>query len=638
MGTEWGPGGELTGKGEHQLAPNSRSSDASRSEGGSSAANAFKTSGVNVGATAPPADNGAIKKKRTPKFLTKQFEILTKTSSATTPRRNVKLLGQDYIIAVPGSRAQSSVIDNPIADPDPHLEDQRPVAIAERSTDSVIPLADQHHNVEKPPIEFVIAPVDYKTDGQRREVARAEPPLDYITERSPRMSPRVAALSTRVYASMSRSHSSLGRSPSGSGRLSLSAGTPRSERSVLSIPETVISSAEQGYSRASLKTESRTTSPSSLAEWSSHSLDRRGELSIAGLSLGEGRNISGISRRTDLSIMQSPARSETQALDYSPGSPKNFSPTSTSHFASLSPQRFSLLNNFNLFPDDTDSGVEMYHETTSASPGSYSSRRSSWNLSEVWMSEFEDSDGVSHHHPRSKERGDNSRADHSPSYSALHSRSQSGSARYSPASPTRNGGEYSPNTLRKLVSKELLESSHSRMRHHGDYYDVAHKRSVDSNIANSSNPSSRRHHGKRRDDSRQGASASSKVVVVLGKYDRRKGAHGRVNLDDTPVALDSLAPEEAIAVFHDEVARMMLEDGKECGEAADVEEFLDGYMRLRSPFYVAMVDEFFRAVCVDCYKRPVEVPVDGRSVSLSSKSLRSESQLHHHFHSFNTRM
>ena len=264
------------------------------------------------------------------------------------------------------------------------------------------------------------------------------------------------------------------------------------------------------------------------------------------------------------------------------------------------------------------------------------------------MPEFEDSDGVSHHYRRSKHRGDHLRGNHSrsPGFSA-HSRSLSGSARYSPSSSMRNRGyECSPNTLRKLVSKELLESSgHGKIRHHGEYYD--HRRNVDSNFANSSNHSSRRHHGNqknRRDDGHHDGyhdnhqSASSKVVMLLGKYGRRKGAHGRIDMDDTPIALDSMTPEEAIAVFHDEVARMMLEEGQECGEAADVEEFLDGYMRLRSPFYVAMVDEFFRAVCVDCYKRPVEIPLDGRSGSLSSKSLRSDSQLHRHLDRFNTRM
>jgi hypothetical protein len=624
MGTEWGPGGELMGKGEPQLALNSRSSDASRSEGGSSAANASKPGAASGGAAPAPTDNGATqKKKRAGKFLSKQFEILTKASSGTSARghRGVNLLGQDYIIAVPGSRPAATANATPSVDPDLKSEDQNTNDIVETpSTTSIPPPADHHRDAEKPPIEFVTAPVDYKAESQRREVVRGEPPLDFITERSPRMSPRVATLSTRVYASMSRSHS-LGRSPSASERLSFSAGTPRSERSILSVPETVISSADHNYAGGSLKTESRLTSPSSLAEWSSHSLDRRGELSIAGLSLGEGRNISSISRRTDLSVGLSPARSD--ALDYRPGNPNSSSLHTL--LISFSPLHNLIKPKYKSSADDTDSGVEMYHETTSASPGSYSSRRTSCSLSEGWMPEFEDSDGASHHYRRSKQR-DHARVNLSRSPS-LHSRSQSGSA----SSSTRNRAHLSPNTLRKLVSKELLASSRGRMRHHGDYY----HRPVDSTIANSSNHSSRRHHG-----SQKHHESASNVMVLLGKYNRRKGAHGRVD-DETPIALDSMTPEDAIAVFHDEVARMLLEEGQECGEAADVEEFLDGYMRLRSPFYVAMVDEFFRAVCVDCYKRPVELPVDGRSGSLSSKSLRSDSQLHHrlrHLHSFNTRL
>lgn len=273
----------------------------------------------------------------------------------------------------------------------------------------------------------------------------------------------------------------------------------------------------------------------------------------------------------------------------------------------------------------------MYHETTSASPGSYS-RRSSCSLSEEWISEFEDSDGVSHQYRRSKHRNDH----HSRSFSySSHSRSQSGSARYSPASSTRNRGQYSPNTLRKFVSKQFFDSSSGKMRHHGDYYD--HRRNVDPNMANSSNFSSRRHGSQKRRDDAQ--AANSKVVVLLGKYGRKKGNHGAGTQSgdaDDMVALDSMTPQQATAVFHDEVARMMLEEGEECVEANDVEEFLDGYMRLRSPFYLAMVDEFFRAVCVDCYKRPVDIPLDGRSgsFSTSSKSLRSDS----HVNNFNMRM
>lgn len=568
--TEWGRAGEPSPKGDASQPPlTSRTSDASRSDAGSS-----KLGDISNGGNAPPEI--VTKKKKTPKFLMKQFGKITKGSSsaATTPRTNhLKLLGQDYVLAVPGSalphRGPASASETASVDP----LDDRSVNEAASVSESA---NHQHRNISKPPIEFVTAPVDYKTENVREE----EAPLDFITEESPRVMSRVARGS-------SRSHSSVARSNSGSERLSY---TPRSERSVLSVPETVISSnAEQVYSRGSVKSRSRASSASSLVEWSGGSLDRHGELSIAALSLGEGRNIGGLSRRTDVTSAQSPARSETQAPDYS--------------------------------PDDTDSGVEMYHETTSASPGSYS-RRSS--LSEELVSEFDESDGVAHQYHRSKHRNNDY---HSRSFS--YSRSQSGSARYSPSSSTRiNRGQYFPNnTLRKFVSnKQFLDSPSGRLRHHGDYY--GHRRNLH---PNSSNLPNRRHGSssqKRRDD------VNSKVSMLLGKYGHKKEHHGpRGDMDDM-VALDSLTPQQAIAVFHDEVARMMDEEGEDCLEANDVEEFLDGYLRLRSPFYVSMVDEFFRVVCVDCYKRPMEFPAEGRS---GSSSLRSDSQLHH-FHNLKMRM
>lgn len=309
--SEWGPGEPLS-KGEHPLPPTSRTSKASRSDGGLSAAKASKLGDMNGGGNAR-TDNGTIKKKRAPKFLVKQFGMITKGSTGSSPRRSLKLLGKDYVVAVPGSaaasRAVASTSETTSVDPDPNLDDR---SLTE-------PPIDQHRHVAKPPIEFVTAATDYKTE-QLDDVREEELPFDFETEHSSRITSRVAT-SIRGHGSLSRSQSSLGRSPSGSERLSYGAGTPRSERSVISVPETVISSAEQGYSRRSLKSASRTTSPSSLAEWSGGSLGRHGELSIAALSLGEGRNISGLSRRTELTSAQSPARSETQALDYSPGKP-----------------------------------------------------------------------------------------------------------------------------------------------------------------------------------------------------------------------------------------------------------------------------------------------------------------------------
>lgn len=229
-----------------------------------------------------------------------------KVVGSAIPRKNhLNLLGKDYVVAVPGSalasRALVNTSETASVDPDRSVDDR---SVNEAASASEPP--NQHRNLVKPPIEFVTAPINYKTEDVRE-------PLDFVTEHSQRITSRVA----RGHGALSRSHSSLARSPSGSEKLTE---TPRSERSALSVRETVISSTgEQGYSRESLKIGSRATSTSSLAEWSGGSLDRHGELSIAALSLGEGRNISGLSRRTVVTSAQSPARSETQALNYSPG-------------------------------------------------------------------------------------------------------------------------------------------------------------------------------------------------------------------------------------------------------------------------------------------------------------------------------
>jgi len=64
--------------------------------------------------------------------------------------------------------------------------------------------------------------------------------------------------------------------------------------------------------------------------------------------------------------------------------------------------------------------------------------------------------------------------------------------------------------------------------------------------------------------------------------------------------------EAAVTAFKDEIAQLML-DRSESNEIGDIEEFLDGYMRLQSPSYLEIVEEFFRTVSYDCYKRPLEV-------------------------------
>jgi hypothetical protein len=87
---------------------------------------------------------------------------------------------------------------------------------------------------------------------------------------------------------------------------------------------------------------------------------------------------------------------------------------------------------------------------------------------------------------------------------------------------------------------------------------------------------------------------------------------------------ESLNSKEAVAVFQDEVARMMMmmknkkilkEDSRSSNnnssrsnkeELTDaVQDFFTGYMRLHSPIYLKMLQDFFTAVCLDCYKRPL---------------------------------
>jgi len=163
---------------------------------------------------------------------------------------------------------------------------------------------------------------------------------------------------------------------------------------------------------------------------------------------------------------------------------------------------------------------------------------------------------------------------------------------------------------------------------------------------------------------RRPASSSSKLVVLLGKYGNKKGLRiaglqqataasmnphpssnpsQMKNSNDTrnsaakqetdilePAAeaerqYESLNSKEAVAVFQDEVARMMMmmkknkkilkKDSRSSNndssrsnkeELTDaVQDFFTGYMRLHSPIYLKMLQDFFTAVCLDCYKRPL---------------------------------
>jgi hypothetical protein len=142
---------------------------------------------------------------------------------------------------------------------------------------------------------------------------------------------------------------------------------------------------------------------------------------------------------------------------------------------------------------------------------------------------------------------------------------------------------------------------------------------------------------------------SPSVVVLLGKYGNRKGMriaglqqsdpqasnhhrggsqmmmmmqryHSSSNNTATAAAAAAAAADtsgsssdhshewacakRAIASFQDEVARMLLEGTGDVSELEDIEDFLNGYMRLNTPFYLEMVEEFFRAICLDCFNKP----------------------------------
>ncbi len=67
--------------------------------------------------------------------------------------------------------------------------------------------------------------------------------------------------------------------------------------------------------------------------------------------------------------------------------------------------------------------------------------------------------------------------------------------------------------------------------------------------------------------------------------------------------------QEAIASFQEEVTKMLLEssgeDEDDVHELEAIEDFVNGYMQLNTPFYLEMVEEFFRAVCLDCFHKPL---------------------------------
>lgn len=93
------------------------------------------------------------------------------------------------------------------------------------------------------------------------------------------------------------------------------------------------------------------------------------------------------------------------------------------------------------------------------------------------------------------------------------------------------------------------------------------------------------------------------IVNLLSEFRSAQSPRsGGVGYSKLAANAAAVSRQEAVTVFQDEVAQMVLEGG----DIADIEEFLDGYMRLKSPFYFGIVEEFFRAMSYDCYKRPLE--------------------------------
>lgn len=105
------------------------------------------------------------------------------------------------------------------------------------------------------------------------------------------------------------------------------------------------------------------------------------------------------------------------------------------------------------------------------------------------------------------------------------------------------------------------------------------------------------------------AVVAAKVVVLLGKYGNRKGMRFSA-LSTNPHqhqhqhhlrGMIAQPSNDAISAFQNEVARMMLEGADVPELNMDVEQFIAGYMKLNSPFYIDLIQDFFKSVCIDCF-------------------------------------
>ncbi|KAG0578633.1 hypothetical protein KC19_4G038000 [Ceratodon purpureus] len=129
-------------------------------------------------------------------------------------------------------------------------------------------------------------------------------------------------------------------------------------------------------------------------------------------------------------------------------------------------------------------------------------------------------------------------------------------------------------------------------------------------------------------DGEDQAVMAAKVVVLLGKYGNRKGlrvaglrdAKGLNAMNDVRLTVNELdrlrsmtsPSSDAVSAFQNEVARMMLEGVDVPDLNMDVEQFIAGYMKLNSPFYIDLIEDFFKSVCIDCFGHMDQVTRQGR--------------------------
>lgn len=134
------------------------------------------------------------------------------------------------------------------------------------------------------------------------------------------------------------------------------------------------------------------------------------------------------------------------------------------------------------------------------------------------------------------------------------------------------------------------------------------------------------------------AAAAAKVVVLLGKYGNRKGLRvgglppGPKDLKELQEEINLSAKDldrlrtiinpnsDAVSAFQNEVARMMLEGADVPELNMDVEQFIAGYMKLNSPFYIDLIEDFFKSVCMDCFSH-MERAGRGKSMLPAAKAV-----------------